>query len=83
MKNIIESFINNMTKEDIIKFAEKNNLYISDHELNFIYSFIKNNHKTVLANPKSFDITLYKNELSNENYLFIKNLIDKYKRMII
>lgn len=83
MNHAIELFINNLKKEDIIKFANKNNLYISDHEVEFLYSFIKNNHKEVLKNPKSFDITLYKEHFSNDNYIFLSNLIDKYKRMII
>lgn len=82
MNNLICSYINKMQKEDIIKFAKKNNLVVSDAEIDFVYSFIKNHHQEVLKNPDSFDITLYKNQFSNDNYLFIKNLIDKYKRMI-
>lgn len=82
MFNMIEKFVNNMSKDDIINFANKNNLKVTNHEIDFIYSFIKSNYKEVLNNPNSFDIALYKNEFSNENYLFIKQLIDKYKRMI-
>lgn len=83
MNNIIINFINNMKKEDILKFATKNNLYLSNQELDFIYSFIKNNHQSILKDPSSFDITLYKNNFSNENYQFISNLVNKYKRMIL
>lgn len=82
MLNLIEPFINRMTKEDIIKFAKKNNLNVTEHEINFVYSFIKNNYQTVLKNPDNFNLALYKNEFSNDNYLFIENLISKYKRMI-
>lgn len=80
MTNIIENFIINLTKEDIINFAKKNNLKVSNHEVDFVYSFIKGNYKQVLKNPNSFDVSLYKNEFSNENYLFLNNLINKYKR---
>lgn len=83
MNNIIESFVNNMKREDIIKFANKNNLSATDAEVDFVYSFIKSNYKDVLKDPNKFDITLYKNNLSNENYLFICNLINKYKKMIL
>lgn len=83
MNNIIEQFITNMKKEDIIKFANKNNLYVSEHEVDFIYKFIKQNHQSILKNPKSFSLTPYKNEFSNENYQFLSKLIDKYKRFII
>lgn len=82
MNNLITSYVNKMQKEDIINFAKKNNLIVSEAEIDFVYSFIKSHHQEVLKNPESFDITLYKNQFSNENYQFIKNLIDKYKRMI-
>lgn len=82
MNNLITSYVNKMKKEDIIKFANKNNLVVSNEEIDFVYSFIKTHHQEVLNNPESFDITLYKNQFSNDNYQFIKNLVDKYKRMI-
>lgn len=82
MINIIETFINNMRKEDIVKFAYKNNLKVTDHEIDFVYNFIKKNYHHILNNPSSFDLTLYKNEFSNENYLFIESLVNKYKKMI-
>ena len=72
-----------MKREDIVKFANKNHLKVSDHEIDFVYKFIKSNYKNVLNNPNSLDISLYKNEFSNDNYLFIESLINKYKRMII
>lgn len=78
MINIIEKYINNLTKEDIIKFATNNNLTITNEEINFVYSFIKCNYKDILANPDSFDITIYKNKFSENNYNFINNLIKKY-----
>ena len=83
MINLIEPFIKKLSKDDILSFAHKNNLSISEHELDFVYSFIKSNYATVLKNPNSFDIAIYKNEFSNENYLFLKNLIEKYKKMVI
>lgn len=82
MINIIEGFINNMTKDDIIKFAHKNGLNPSNHEIDFIYQFIKNNYAHVLKNPASFDLAVYKKEFSNENYLFLEKLVNKYKKMV-
>ena len=82
MSNIIENFIVNLRKEDIIKFANKNHLNVSDHEINFVYSFIKSNYKQVLKSPNSFDLAPYKNEFSNENYIFLNNLINKYRRFL-
>ena len=41
MNNLIESFIKRMTKEDIIKFASKNNLKTTSEEIDFVFNFIK------------------------------------------
>ena len=82
MLNLVENFIQSMNKEDIIKFANKNNLTVTDHEIDFVYAFIKNNYKTVLKSPDQFNLALYKNEFSQDNYAFIENLVNKYKKMI-
>ncbi len=82
MFQVIERFVCNMTKEDIKNFALKNNLSPSDHEVDFIYAFIKKNYKSVLANPKNFELAPYKNEFSSENYQFLESLVSKYKRLL-
>lgn len=83
MLNIIKNYISIMKKEDIIKFANKNNLRVTESEIDFIYSFIKNNSEYYLKNPNSFNLEQYKDKFSTENYVFLNNLIEKYKRMII
>lgn len=83
MYNIIENYVSKLTKEDIIKYANKNNLTLSNNELNFIYNFIKDNYKDVMKNPNKYDISDYKSIFSEENYIFISNIINKYKRMVI
>lgn len=82
MINLITTYIEKLTKEDIVNFANKNNLKTTNKEIDFVYSFIKTNYKSVLNNPKSFDIAPYKNNFSEENYIFLNNLINKYKNMI-
>lgn len=82
MNNIINNYVERLTKEDIIKFANMNNLRVTDNEINFVYSFIKNNYKTVLNNPNSFNLSLYRDKFSEDNYLFLDNLINKYKKML-
>ena len=42
MYNIVKSYVSVMKKEDIRKFATKNNLIASNEEIDFIYDFIKN-----------------------------------------
>lgn len=82
MNNLIETYINKLTKQDILNFAIKNNLKVTDEELDFVYNFIKYNYKTVLNNPNSFNLSNYKNNFSSENYNFINSLISKYIKFI-
>lgn len=83
MLNVVKNYISIMRKEDILKFAKKNNLQVSENELDFLYIFIKNNYEYYLKNPNLLDISKYKDKFSSENYIFLNNLVNKYKRMII
>lgn len=82
MLNLIEPYINNITKNDINSFALKNNINLSNNELEFIYNFIKNRYKEVLNNPNNFSLTKYKNNFSNENFVKINGLINRYKMLL-
>lgn len=83
MLNIVKNYICIMKKEDIANFAKKNNLTVKESELDFLYTFIKENYEYYLKNPSELDITKFKDKFSEENYIFLTNLINKYKRMII
>lgn len=82
MNYLIEAYVNKLTKQDILNFASKNNLNVTNEELDFVYKFIKYNYKTVLNNPNSFNLSNYKNNFSSENYNFINSLISKYIKFI-
>ena len=82
MNYLIEAYVNKLTKQDILNFASKNNLNVTNEELDFVYNFIKYNYKTVLNNPNSFNLSNYKNNFSSENYNFINSLISKYIKFI-
>lgn len=78
MKNLIENYIRNLTKEDINNFALKNAIYLDEKELNFTYNFIKNNYQEILNDPNRFDYSKYKEYFSYNNYEKIVSLIKKY-----
>ena len=82
MLNLIEPYINNITKNDINSFALKNNINLNNNELEFIYNFIKIRYKEVLNNPNNFSLTKYKNNFSNENFVKINGLINRYKMLL-
>lgn len=82
MLNLVEPYINNMTKNDINNFALKNNISLNNNELDFIYNFIKTRYKEVLSNPNNFSLARYKNNFSNENFIKINGLINRYKMLL-
>ena len=82
MLNIIEPYINNIKKEDIYNFGLKNNINLNNNELDFIYNFVKTRYKEVLNNPNNFSLTRYKNNFSNENFVKINGLINRYKMLL-
>ena len=75
-----------MSIDDVLNFANKKNVDLSDDELNFTYKFIKKNWNQILSNPSSLNLERYKNVYSEENYNKINNLIkeyyQKYRRFI-
>ncbi len=76
--NIIDLYVNNLRKDDIIVFGKKNNINLSDDELDFTYNFIKNNYKDVIKNKDSFNLEKYRNRFSPDNYVKIEELLKKY-----
>ena len=82
MFNVVESYINKMTKSDINNFAIKNNINLNSNELDFIYNFIKTKYKEVLNNPNNFNLVKYKNNFSNENFIKINAIVNRYKMLL-
>ncbi len=80
IKYLIHNYIQKLSIDDLNKFAINNNIILSENELNFIYSFIKKNHEYLLNNPNDFNIEKYKDKLSEENFIKIDLLINKYRK---
>ena len=68
MFNLIERYINRMTKEDVNNFAISKNINLSENELNFTYDFVKN----------LFNINRYKNNYTEENFSKITKVFNEY-----
>lgn len=78
MFQLVKNYIDNLTIEKVNEIALKNNINLSNQELNFLYSFIKKNYEALYANP-NVDLSKYKKNFSEENYNKIINLINEYK----
>ena len=78
MYNLIKNHISKLTIQDVNNFAIKKDCYLSNQELAFTYNFIVNNWENFIKNPNSFNIDLYKNHYSQENFIKIKKIYQEY-----
>ena len=79
MMMFAEMYINNMTMEQFNSMALDNGIKLSKNELEFSFNFIKSNWTEVLANQDSFDLSMYKDKFSDDNYKKIEELISVLK----
>lgn len=66
-EKFIKAYAKKLTKKDIIKYAEKEKIIISNDELNLIYFLIQNNIDNILTNPLNV-LEDNKNKLSPTTY---------------
>lgn len=79
---LIEEYVNRMRKEDVNKFALRQGIILNEEELDTIFSYIKNNYKTILyGNPKEILLEI-KEKVSSLTYNKIENLYMKFKDKI-
>ena len=76
-EKLIKSYINHLTKNDIIMYAKNNNIILSDKEVNIIYNNIKNNYEGLKNNPL-YVLNKYKNELNINTYNKLYELYSIY-----
>ena len=76
-KNVIKKYADNITKEDILKFAESENVSISNNELNVIYYIIKNKQDEILNEDFYEFISNYKLDF---NPILFNKIIEKYEK---
>lgn len=80
-KQLLKSYIEKMTKVDIIKYIEKNNYQVSDKEIETIYFYIKNYWEDFFDNKEEVWKKL-KSDVSDNTYVEILKLFNKYKNFI-
>jgi hypothetical protein len=78
-RSYVDNFISNLSKEDIIKFSEKQSVSLNDDEVNLIYDMIKNHFEELAFNT---DETIYKikDKLESTTYLKLNELINFYRQ---
>lgn len=80
-KQLLKSYINKLRKEDVIKYIENNNYLVSDKEIDTIYFYIKNYWEDFFDNKEDVWRKL-KNDVSDNTYIEIMKLYQKYRNFI-
>ncbi len=77
--NLINKYLNNLSREDILNFSLKNNIILEDLELDYIYKTIKEKYQILLSDNYDVIFNEAKNHLSNINLKKIYNLFINYR----
>ena len=77
--NLISNYINKLSINDIKIFSLKNNIYLNDKEINYVYNVLKKDYKKLLSN--NYDIVFHdaKKYIENDNLKKIYNLYLDYR----
>ena len=78
MNYMIENYLHNLKKDQILEFAQKNGVELSPSELEFTHQFVKKNGMEILKNPNHLNLERYKSNYTEENYMKIQKLIPMY-----
>lgn len=76
---IIREYVKKMTLDDINNFAYKNGILLPKGEDKIIYDFIKKNWQEIYKGDRLRMLNEIKNKVSNNTYLYILDLYNKYK----
>ena len=78
---LLKEYINKLKKDKIKEISLKNNIFLSDIELDIIYKYIKERYLDFIKNPNII-INELKDKLSKDNYLKLLNIYNQYKDKI-
>lgn len=78
MYNLVKRYVSNLTKDQLNDFALKNDVTLSESELDFVYVFVKKNWEMIFRNPNLLQLERYKKQFSEENFVKIQKLFAMY-----
>lgn len=79
---LIEEYVNRLKKSDIRWFSLKQGIILDNEEIEIIYTYVKNNYKTIIyGNPKDILLEI-KEKVRPLTYNKIENLYLKFKDKI-
>ena len=81
-KQILEMYINKLTKQDIVNYLSKECIPASNEEVDLIYKAIKNDYNEILESDFNSYISNYKLTFNKSLYEKIIEKYNEYKKFI-
>ena len=81
-KQILEMYINKLTKQDIVNYLSKECVPASNEEIDLIYNAIKNDYNEILESDFNSYISNYKLTFNKALYEKIIEKYNEYKKFI-
>ena len=79
MKSLIKNYIDLLSIEKIEQFALKNNINLTNYELEFLLNLVKTNYENIIKNDEKYLKEIENNISSSESKKIIELYI-KYKK---
>ena len=79
---IIEKYIKKLTKQDIINYTTKQNISLTESEINIIYNYIKTKYKDFLNGNEKKLLSEIKQKVKPTTYKKIEQLYNLYQNKI-
>ena len=78
MKSLIKNYIDLLNIDKLKEFALKNNINLTDSELNYLLNLVKNNYEDILKDDIKY-LEDVKNNINPTEFIKIKQLYLYYK----
>lgn len=79
MKSLIGNYVSLLSKEKLNEFGVKNDIHLSDSELEYILDLVKNHWEDVLKDEKPY-LEMLEKHINPKDFSKIKELLLYYKK---
>jgi len=80
IQNLIKEHVSKLTIEDVNKFAQENNIFLTTEELHNVYDIIKNNWHELIYGDSNSIFENNRSKVSETSYKKAKELFDFFKK---
>lgn len=78
MKSLIKNYINQLTPDKLKLFAQKNDINLTDNEIEYLLNLVKDNYDDMLINDQKY-LKLIKSKVNIAEYQKIEKIYINYK----